>query len=157
MSDKKYLEFWIWPTNDGCYTAQKYFEPKWEVQEKAHRLRVEQKWIRVIEVSALDDLRAEIEKLRNDLITSDHRGGIWENHYRVEVEQNKRTQELVGELSQELTHLKSVVRDLAGALERYKTSAFEVGGQIYKVGAVAEEALSKHADLISKVKGEGGE
>jgi len=36
-------------------------------------------------------------------------------------------------------------------LEKYKTSAFEINGQVYKVGAKAEEALSKIKALRGEV------
>lgn len=89
-----------------------------------------------------DDLRAENAELKAAMC-----GFMLESAHGLRLTQ----------LESELTHLKSVVRDLAGALSKANSALRNVEGMSKPYPELRgfhpfEDALTKHADLISKVK-----
>ena len=124
----QFRQFWIYPfkTTKMLFT---YLEPN-ELKKYAPENFDE---VHVVEIAALEAAQKEIAELKDELDSLKLKIGI-ANPYLVK-----------DRLIKQLTAALKVAED---ALNKYKDSAFDVDGKVYKVGSKAKEALSE----IEKIK-----
>lgn len=140
-----FVEFSGDPSNDKelykRYCSSENFEP----------LSLSDEVIHYVEIAALEAAQKEMQQEIDDLKKSynELKKQLSVDYQYQEIERLKYENEVYVSLTEpRIENLTSALKVAEDALEKYKDSAFDIDGKVYKVGSKAAEALAE----IQKIK-----